>query len=300
MEINKKKRALVIVNPKAGKLRVKSQVLDLTTLSISGIEPTMCATTARGDATRYVTDMGKNFDFIICRGGDGTFNEVVNGIMQLEKKKPVGYIPSGTTNDLAKTLNLPSNTRRNLEVIIGGHTLPHDLGLFNQERYFSYISCFGAFTQTSYITPQSKKNAMGHAAYILEAFKYVKDIRPIHTKVVIDGEELEGDYIFGSVSNSTSVARMVKLNPKVVKLADGKFELMLVKNPKTLARWKDVVIAATKTFDYEKSGCMVFKQGKKIEFFFDSPIPWTVDGEYIDGGRHVVIENKHKAINIYR
>lgn len=299
MAVGKKKKALVIVNPKAGKIRVRSQVLDLTKLSICGIEPTMCATTARGDATRYVTEMAENFDIIICRGGDGTFNEVINGVMRLPRKKPIGYIPSGTTNDLAKTLGIPNNTRRALETIIGGYYKPHDLGFFNEERYFSYISCFGAFTRASYSTPQSKKNAMGHAAYMLEAINCIKEIKPIHARVIIDGEELEGNYVYGAVSNSTSVAKVMKLDPKIVKLDDGKFEVMLVKNPKTFNGWKDTLIAA-KTINYDRCDSIIFKQGKKIEFFFDQEIAWTTDGEYINGGTHTVIENVNKAINIYR
>lgn len=299
MVVGKKKKALVIVNPKAGRIRVRAQVLDLTKLSICGIEPTMCATTARGDATNYVTDMAENYDIIICRGGDGTFNEVINGVMRLPRKKPIGYIPSGTTNDLAKTLGIPNNTRRALEIIIGGHSKPHDLGLFNGERYFSYISCFGAFTRASYSTPQSKKNAMGHAAYMLEAINCIKEIKPIHARVVIDGEELEGDYVYGAVSNSTSVAKVMKLDPKIVKLDDGKFEVMLVKNPKTFNGWKDTLIAA-KTINYDRCESIIFKQGKKIEFFFDDEIAWTADGEYVNGGTHTVIENVNKAINIYR
>ncbi len=300
MSNNRIKKALVIVNPKAGRIRVRSQVLDLTKLSACGIAPTMYATTARGDAINYARDMAADYDMVICRGGDGTFNEVINGLMQLDEKKPVGYIPSGTTNDLAKALGIPNQTQKAIEIIVGGHTEPHDLGLFNNERYYSYIASFGAFTGASYRTPQEKKNAMGHMAYLLEAVNCIKEIKPIHTKVIIDGEEtFEDDFVYGAVSNSTSVGGVMKLDMNIVDLADGVFEVMLVKNPGNFKRWKNTLWAA-KTVRYDRSDCILFKQCRKIEFFFDHDVAWTADGEYLNGGQHVVIEAKHHAVEIYR
>lgn len=300
MHKEKVRKALVVVNPKAGKIRVRSQVLDLTNLSASGVAPTMYATTARGDAVNFVRDMAEDYDMIIVRGGDGTFNEVVNGLMLSKVNKPIGYIPSGTTNDLAKALGIPNNTRQAMDIIIGGDAEPHDIGLFNNERYYTYIACFGAFTSASYRTPQHKKNSMGHLAYMIEAISCIKEIKPIHTRVVIDEkEEIEDDFVYGAVSNSTSVAGVMKLDMNIVNLSDGLFEVMLVKNPGNFTRWKNTLWAA-KTVNYSKSDCILFKQCKKIEFFFDNDIPWTADGEYLNGGRHVGVEVCHHAIDIYR
>lgn len=300
MQKDRIRKALVVVNPKAGKIRVRSQVLDLTKLSANGVAPTMYATTARGDAISFVKNMAEDYDMIIVRGGDGTFNEAVNGLMQSGLEKPLGYIPSGTTNDLAKALKIPNNTRQAMDLIIGGNREPHDIGLFNDERYYTYIACFGAFTSSSYRTPQEKKNALGHFAYVLEAVNCIKEIRPIHTRVIIDEkEEIEDDFVYGAVSNSTSVAGVMKLDMNIVNLADGKFELMLVKNPGNFTRWKNTLWAA-KTVNYSKSDCIIFKQCKKVEFFFDNEIPWTADGEYMNGGQHVKIEVKHNAVDIYR
>ncbi len=294
------RNALVIVNPKAGKIRVRSQVLDLTKLSASGVAPTMYATTARGDAVKFAAEMSEDYDMIIVRGGDGTFNETVNGLMKAGVKKPIGYIPSGTTNDLAKALGIPNNTRQAMDIIIGGNPVPHDIGLLNDERYYTYIACFGAFTSASYRTPQEKKNAMGHLAYMLEAVKCIKEIKPIHTRVIIDDkEEIEEDMVYGAVSNSTSVAGVMKLDMNIVDFSDGKFEVMLAKNPGTAKRWKDALWAA-KTVNYSKTDCILFKQCRKAEFFFDYDVPWTTDGEYINGGKHVKVEVKHHAIEIYR
>lgn len=297
---NKIRKALVIVNPKAGKIRVRSQVLDLTKLSSSGVAPTMYVTTARGDAVKFAAEMADDYDMLIVRGGDGTFNEAVNGLMKAGIKKPIGYIPSGTTNDLAKALGIPNNTRQAMDIIIGGSEEPHDIGFFNEERYYTYIACFGAFTSASYRTPQEKKNSMGHLAYMLEAVNCIKEIKPIHTKVIIDDDEvIEDDLVYGAVSNSTSVAGVMKLDMNVVDFSDGCFEVMLAKNPGNFVRWKNALWAA-KTVNYSKSDCIIFKQCRKIEFFFDNDIPWTTDGEYINGGRHVAIEVKKHAINIYR
>lgn len=299
MEQENKRKALVIVNPKAGRIRVRSQVLDLTKLSISGISPTMYATSKRGDATLFAERLAENFDMVICRGGDGTFNEVINGLMKLQRKIPVGYIPSGTTNDLAKALNIPNNTKKAIEKIIRGKTLPHDVGLFNNERYFSYISSFGAFTKVSYATPQNKKNLFGFAAYLAEAVSCIKEIKPIHARVIIDGEELEGDFVYGSVSNSTSVAGVLRMDMKIVDMADGIFEVMLVKNPKTFAGWKNTLLAA-KTLNYHMSDCIIFRQCRRIEFFFSQNVPWTLDGEYFGGAESAQIKVVEKAIEVCR
>lgn len=299
MQLSNRKNALVIVNPKAGRIRVRSQVLDLTKLSTNGISPTMYATSGRGDATALAGSLAGNFDMVICRGGDGTFSEVVNGLMKIKRRIPVGYIPSGTTNDLAKALGIPNNTRKAIELVIGGGTLSHDLGIFNGERYFSYISSFGAFTKVSYCTPQSKKNSIGFTAYLLEAVNCVKEIRPVRARVIIDGEEISGSYVYGAVSNSTSVGGVLRLDMNTVNLSDGIFEIMLVENPGSFVRWKNALLAV-KSVNYNLSDCIVFRQGRKIEFFFDEEIPWTLDGEYVSGGRHAVIENAQKAIDIFR
>ena len=293
------KNALVIVNPRAGRIRVRSQVLDLTKLSINGISPTMYATAARGDATKLAESFAENYDMVICRGGDGTFSEVVNGLMRVRKKIPVGYIPSGTTNDLAKALKIPNSTKKAIEIILGGMALPHDVGLFCGERYFSYISSFGAFTKVSYETPQEKKNSLGFAAYLLEAPRCIADIKPVHAKVLIDGEELEGDYVYGSVSNSTSVGGVLRFDMNTVEMADGKFEVMLVENPRTFTRWKDALLAV-KTVNYDMSDCIFFRQCGRVEIFFEKEIPWTLDGEFVMGKKHTVIENIEKAIDVYR
>ena len=293
------RKALVIVNPRAGRIRVRSQVLDLTKLITSGISPTMYATSARGNAADFAEKMAEYYDMIICRGGDGTFSEVVNGIMRADIKIPIGYIPSGTTNDLAKALEIPNNTKKAIEIIISGNALPHDVGEFNRKHYFAYISSFGAFTRVSYCTPQSKKNSLGFTAYILEAVSCIKEIKPIHAKVIIDGTELEGDYVYGSVSNSTSVAGVLRMDMNIVDLSDGIFEIMLVENPKTLRRWKNT-LSAVKNVNYDLSDCIIFMQGRKIELFFDEKIPWTLDGEYVCGDNHIVIENKEKAISVFR
>ena len=299
MENNRIKKALVIVNPKAGKIRVKSQVMDLTGLGMCGIAPTMYLTGKRGDATEFVKNMADYFDFIICRGGDGTFNEVINGIMALERRKAVGYIPSGTTNDLAKSLSIPLKTKRALEIIVSGSPRKHDIGLFNCERYFSYIASFGSFTEVAYITPQNIKNSLGHLAYMLEAVGSVKNIHPIKTKAIIDGEEINDEFVFVSVSNSLSVGKVMRLDEKTVNLCDGKMEIMLVKNPKTFTGWRNTLYAA-KAVDYSKCDTIIYKSGKEFEFFFEENVHWTIDGEHICGGKHVKITVCPKAIEIFR
>lgn len=299
MDFSQRKRALVIVNPKAGKIKLIPQILDMTRFGINNIEPAIYSTTARGDATRFVKEMGDDFDMVICRGGDGTLNEVINGVMQLETKRPIGYIPSGTTNDLAKTLNIPSNTKKAMDIIINGEPSPHDIGNFNSERYFSYIASFGAFTSASYSTPQSIKNSIGHVAYLMEATKAIKDIHPIAVKMKADGVDYEGKVIFGSVSNSLSAAGVITFDKSIVNLSDGKFEVIMVQNPGSVAKWKEA-IKAILSKDYDSCDKIFFCQASHIELTFEEDVPWTLDGEYAGSPRELIIDNVFHGIDIYR
>ena len=160
------KKLYFICNLHSGKNIMRGKLANVVdTFTKAGYEVVVRPTQARMDAcsaAEYACLEG-SYDLIVCSGGDGTLNEVVQGLMHSEKPLPVGYIPCGSTNDFAASLKLSTNIMQAARDIVDGEPVPYDVGKFG-ERYFSYVASFGAFTKASYATPQSIKNALGHTA----------------------------------------------------------------------------------------------------------------------------------------
>ena len=294
------KRALVVINPISGKRTTKTQLFNITELfSTSGLETTVYTTRCKGDATDIVRRRGANYDVIVCRGGDGTFNEVINGIMLLEKRPLVGYIPAGSTNDLASTLCIPRDNAEAIDIILNSQPLWNDMGCFNGSVYWCYTASFGAFTEVSYDTSQKLKNQLGRMAYFAAAPAALKNIRPMRVQIKTEeGYEAEEDTIFCGVSNSTSIAGLIKLSRREVGLNDGMFELMMVRYPKNAAELSSRIMAILAK-DFSRDDVKMVRT-RRAEFTFEDGVPWTVDGEYAGIHESVVIENIHNAVQVFR
>ncbi len=292
-----KKKLLLIVNPKAGKSGYKLGFADvMLTLSEGGYDTTVRFTEGRGDATRFAAQHAKEFDTVACVGGDGTLSEVVAGLMQVPNPPPLGYIPLGSTNDVANTLGLPKNAVEAARVIVEGEPRPFDVGGFQNDAFFTYVAAFGAFTEVSYATPQNEKAHLGYLAYMLRAAGALPKLESIHTKIEYEGGVIEGDVLYGGVSNSTRVAGVVKLKKDLVSLSDGMFEVLLVPTPKSLA---DFTRSATGLLGQKYDGVnVILIQSSNLTVTFDKPIAWTRDGE--DGGAHQVVHlcNHPSAVQI--
>ena len=281
------KKLMLIVNPAAGRGGYKYNLPDaLCTLDRGGYRTTLFFTSARGEATELVKAHGRDYDVVTCIGGDGTLSEVIGGLMSLEEPPMLGYFPMGTANDVATTLGLPKNDSfAAAQRLVSGTPHPFDVGGFGKD-YFAYIAAFGAFTEVSYSTPQDQKRALGHLAYVLQGAAALGKIETYHTVVEYDGGVIEDDLLYGSLSNSTSVAGIVRLNEKLVGLGDGMSELVLVKDPKTVAGFGEIVESVlSQRFDSDK---LLILQTKRARFHFDKPVPWTRDGEA--GGLHKDVE----------
>lgn len=291
---------LFILNPAAGKLRAKNAVCDiLAPLCAAGHRVTVYTTAARGEAREVAQTMGGQFDRILCCGGDGTLNEVVDGILAGGCDRPLGYIPAGSTNDFAATLGLGSDLVASARRFLEGKPRAIDIGAFNGRRYFSYIASFGAFTSTSYTAPQTTKNAIGHLAYILEGVKDVPNaVRPITLRAETDdGRVIEGDFVFGALSNSTSIGGIVKLDASLVDLSDGMFELLLIRMPKKLAELNRILTALT-TRDYGSAPELVLTRARGVKVTAAEILPWSLDGEYEPGGKVAEIRAMPGAIKL--
>ena len=291
------KKLFLVMNPCSGKKRankVLAEIIDV--FNRADYEVTAYMTAARGDATRAAAERAADFDRIVCIGGDGTLNEVIAGLHEVGQQTPIGYIPAGSTNDFANSLGLPKDLLDAARLAATGEPRKLDIGSFNG-RCFSYVASFGAFTRTSYATPQGMKNALGHVAYLLAGAKELTSIRSTHMRFVLaDGTSFEDDYIFGAISNSTSVAGLLTLSPDLVDLNDGLFELLLIRKPHSLLELSDCVLALT-TQEYHTPMLTMVSTGR-VEIDCPSELDWTLDGEYAAGQAHCVVENLHDAIRV--
>lgn len=283
-------RVLLMVNPMAGRQKIRNELLYVVdTLTKAGYE-TIIYTTQGKDATRdLLAEKDSQFDRVICCGGDGTFNEILSATMHWDKRPILGYIPAGTTNDFAAGLKLPSDIREAAVNIVRGTPHTVDAGLFNTS-YFSYVASFGAFTETSYSTPQNFKNALGHLAYILEGIKEIPAFTSYTVCVEADGQIYKDSYVFGAVSNARSVGGILKISDSLVDLNDGVFEVMMIKMPKTLMDLSAIVTSLTSLnpLKYDPS-MFLFLQTKELKITFEQEMVWSLDGERVSGGKEARI-----------
>lgn len=290
------KKMLFIYNPMAGKEQIRNKLSDIIqVLCAGGFEITIFATRGKEDATNIVVQKGEEYDYVVCSGGDGTMNEVAAGLMQITKRPVCGYIPAGTVNDFASTLRIPRIMKKAAQLITEGSVFRCDMGQFN-ERFFTYVSGFGAFTEVSYQTPQEWKNALGKAAYFIEALKHIAYIKAHHMKIEYDGNVIEDDFILGLVSNSVSVAGYKAYSKMDIMMDDGMFEALFIKairNPLELQAALNALVS--KKFDSER----IFQfSASRIHIISEDAVQWTLDGE--DGGicSEVVMTNHQYALPI--
>lgn len=293
---NEKRKVLLIVNPCAGRTKSRAGTFDIVNkFSNNDYKFSVHTTTCQGDATNIVKrELGDN-DLVVCCGGDGTLNETINGVMDMPRRVPIGYIPTGTTNDLASTIGIPKDINKATDLIISGNTNDYDIGLFNN-RYYSYVASFGAFCEASYSTSQRMKNLFGHSAYIVKGVLEVKDIHPTRMRIEYDGGVIEDDFFFGAVANTTSVAGFFKFKNEDVKLNDGLFEVLLVRKFPMVKLVPMIRKVQKQQYDGQQ---IIFFRTSKIKFSaLNEDVNWTVDGEYGGTHRNVMIHVLERAVDI--
>lgn len=292
------KRIMLIINPKAGKGQYRTEISHiLEVLCTSGAVVTVYMTRYSGHARELAEQHASNYDIAACIGGDGTLGETISGLMALEHRPPVGYIPLGTANDMANTLDLPRDPIRAAEVLLNGIPIPIDVGRFGA-HYFTYIAAFGAFTEVAYQTPRESKQTLGQLAYVLEGVGRLSKITPRRVVVEYDDQPpIAGEFIFGGVTNTTSIAGLLKLKTDLVNLGDGVFEVILVKPPQNLLELNAIVMDVL-TRKYDSEYVQIFK-ARRIRFRFEEPVAWTRDGEAGGEHREVELSAVHPGVEIY-
>ncbi len=281
------KKLLFIFNPNAGRGQVRSHLSAILDIFVkAGYEVTVYSTQAKDDVLNKIPFWAGQYDRIVCCGGDGTLNEVATGMIQSGTHTPIGYIPAGTTNDFAQSLGIPTDLEEAADIAAGGRLFECDMGRFNDD-FFIYIAAFGVFTDVSYQTGQKLKSVLGHAAYLVETPKSLMDMTPYHMVIEANGETVEGEFVYGMISNAVSVGGIKNLAGTTVALDDGKFEVTFVYRPQNPVMVRDILTNLLRARDSDSPYIFSCKSDHVV-VHCDESVPWTLDGEF--GGEHSEVE----------
>ena len=297
-----RKKALILLNREAGKKKGPLSILNIIDRAVSeNYEPVVFPIIpGRLNSEDILQDMDTRTDLVICIGGDGTLNHVVSGTMLMKKKPVIGYIPAGSTNDFSKSLGIPLGLPKALDAIFCGRQFSYDVGRMNGGVYFNYTAAFGAFSEISYGTDQKLKNVLGYAAYILTAASALYENLSFkrHIRIEADGFSEEGDYLFGTVSNSVSIGGMDFLKSFDVKLDDGKMELLLIRSPKKAVELSNIISALLRGDVNDPH--ISFHQITRVSMIAEKELAWSIDGEYGGSMIRTDIEVLPGAVTIMR
>ena len=289
------KRLMLIANPVSGKRAVSTSLADVCKVFLNnGWAPSVFVTGKRGDATDFVKKYGAQYDRIVSMGGDGTMNEVVTGILDSELTVPFAFIPSGTTNDFASTHHIPTDILEAAKLAATGKERYLDACRFN-ERYFMFHGACGFFANVVNSTVQEMKNTFGYFAYILDGIANALSLAPKHVKLVIDGKDLEDDYMYVGFLSTLSLGGNISSIPvDMVRADDGEFEVMLARAPGDIL---DLGQELKEFSDLMTDGDFIklFKM-KKCVIDSEEDLSWSLDGEPYSGCRHIEMEVLSKKL----
>lgn len=292
------RRLLFLYNPFAGKGKIKTSLSDILQIfAESGFEITVHPTMESQDLTQTIKKEAQRFDYIVVSGGDGTLHELADGLMALppEQRPPCGYIPTGTVNDFATSLEIPKQVLKAAKLAAVGQPAFCDIGEMNG-HFFTYIADFGAFTEVAYETSQATKNALGKMAYFLDGAKRIASLKRYPLTLAADGvTAFEGEVLFGMITNSYSVGGFRKMMNEQIELDDGIFEAVLVKAPSSLVDLNQTLFDLTK--QNRESRHLVYCRGREFDFASPDTIKWTLDGEFGGAYQNTHIVNHKRALS---
>lgn len=272
------KRARIIYNPSAGRETfIKDLPMTLERLEIAGYEVSAHATTGAGDATEAAKiAVERKYDLLVVAGGDGTVNEVINGIAELENRPNLGLIPAGTTNDFARALSIPRDTKKALDIILAGELMLFDVGKIN-DKYFINMAGGGELTELTYDVPIQLKSMIGQLAYYIKGIEMLPFLRPSRVRIEYDGTVFDEELMVFLISNTSSVAGFEKLAPNA-KVNDGYFDLIILKKV-NLAEFIRIATLALRGAHIDDKN-IVYAQAKRINIFPDDQLQLNIDGDF--------------------
>ncbi|GGD22452.1 diacylglycerol kinase [Pontibacillus salipaludis] len=287
------KRARIIYNPTSGREAVRKELPDIMQrFEQAGYETSTHATTCAGDATNAAKiAVEREFDVVVAAGGDGTINEVINGLAEHEYRPKLGIIPVGTTNDFARALCVPRNVKKAVDVILDGFSKELDIGRVN-DQYFMNIAGGGKLTELTYEVPSKLKTMLGQLAYYLKGVEMIPSIRPTTVEIEYDGKYFEGEVMVFLVSNTNSVGGLEKLAPDA-EMDDGMFDLLIIKrvNLAELIRLASLAMKGNHISDpnviYTKANRIKVHTNEKMQLNIDGEYGGLLPGEFVNLYRHL-------------
>ncbi|WP_067725259.1 diacylglycerol kinase [Oceanobacillus damuensis] len=272
------KKARIIYNPTSGREAIKRALPGiLERLEVAGYETSAHATTCEGDgikAAKIAVERG--YDLVVAAGGDGTINEVINGLAEREGRPKLGIIPSGTTNDFARALHIPRDIKSAVDIIVSGKSMFLDIGKVN-DHYFINIAGGGKLTELTYDVPSKLKTMLGQLAYYMKGIEMLPSLKPTRVKIEYDGQVMEEDIMLFLVSNTNSVGGFEKLAPDA-KMNDGYFDLLILRKI-NLAEFIQIATLAVRG-EHLKSKNIIYTQARNITVHNDEKMQLNIDGEY--------------------
>ncbi|MFX3618781.1 MAG: diacylglycerol kinase [Sporolactobacillus sp.] len=272
------KKARLIYNPTSGRELAKRNIAYiLDRLEEAGYEASAYATKGKGDATKGARKAVKRkFDMVVAAGGDGTINEVINGLAEQEYRPRLGVLPLGTTNDFARAVSIPRDIVKACDVLCGGYEMPIDIGKVNN-RYFINIAGAGKLTELTYDVPSKLKTMLGQMAYYIKGIEMLPSIRPTKVTIDYDDRTFTGNIMMFLVSNTNSVGGFEKLAPEA-SLNDGLFDLIILKEA-NLAEFIRLASLATRG-EHMKDQKVIYAQASRIRIHSEEKMQLNIDGEY--------------------
>ncbi|MBY0122202.1 diacylglycerol kinase [Bacillus sp. S/N-304-OC-R1] len=272
------KRARIIYNPTSGREIFKKNLAEvLQKLEKAGYETSCHATTGPGDATTAAKiAVKRKYDLVVAAGGDGTINEVVNGLAEQEYRPKLGIIPVGTTNDFARALHIPRDIEAAADIIAKGDTIPVDIGRIN-DRYFINIAGGGRLTELTYEVPSKLKTMLGQLAYYLKGIEMLPSIRSTEVRIEYDGKLFEGEAMLFLVGLTNSVGGFEKLAPDS-SINDGLFSLLILKKT-NLADFIRIATLAVRG-EHINDPQVIYTQANRIKVQSSEKLQLNLDGEF--------------------
>lgn len=292
-------QTMVVLNPNAGRFTRKNRLSYYYKLlsEYPQLETHFFLTSKKVQADKLIEKYHANFDMIIAIGGDGTLNRVITGCKNINKNIPIGYIPSGTTNDFARTHGLLVTQKKALQIIMDQNIQHVDLGKFNND-YFSYVAAFGAYTSVAIKTSQKLKNLLGYYAYILTSFSHMNTLKKYTINIEVNGMPRQEDVIFFAISNARSIGGLLNFTFDQVSLDDGKLDMVYIRYPNNPSELVDTLRALRKR-EYNHP-TIVLEKIDEVKVTSKTPLLWSVDGE--DGGQltDVTIQTLKNELPVFK
>ena len=278
-----RKKVLVLANFTSGTGNGKARLTKIVeALALRNFEPVIYPILpASGLTSEFIMDeTTRDYEAILCCGGDGTLNHLINYLVHNDIDLPIAYLPTGSTNDFAFTLygQRAVDCDALVDAIVERKNLVYDVGKIN-DSYFNYIAAFGSFTGVSYKTDQNIKNVFGSLAYMLNAITVLpKELRTSHHLILKSPERtIEGDFLLGAISNTTSIGGFTPSIIEHSKLNDGQFEVTLISKTENVSELYELLGSMLSGKPDNK--LLTCFHTDRLTIDIDDDCEWTLDGE---------------------